>query len=61
MPRHLLFLAALVLAPLASMTQAADSPSEVTVFLGTYTRNSDSKGIYAARLNLKTENCPSQN
>ena len=54
MPRRILFLAALVLAPFASMTQAADTPSEVTVFFGTYTRGSDSKGIYASKLDLKT-------
>ena len=36
------------------MTQAADTPSEVTVFFGTYTKGSDSKGIYASKLNLKT-------
>jgi 6-phosphogluconolactonase len=54
MPRRILLLAALTFGSFASMTHAADPPSEVTVYFGTYTRGSDSKGIYASNLNLKT-------
>ena len=36
------------------MTHAADAPTEVTVFFGTYTKGTESKGIYASKLNLKT-------
>ena len=39
---------------MASMSHAADPPSEVTVYFGTYTKGSDSKGIYSSKLNLKT-------
>ncbi len=54
MHRRTPFLAALAVATLASLTRAAEPPSEVTVYFGTYTRNSDSKGIYSSKLNLKT-------
>jgi len=54
MPRRLLLLAALAFASLATTTHAADGPSEVTVYFGTYTNGSDSKGIYASKLNLET-------
>ena len=39
---------------MASMSHAADPPAEVTVYFGTYTKGSDSKGIYSSKLNLKT-------
>jgi 6-phosphogluconolactonase len=54
MTRRSLLLALLMTCGFLPSSWAADVPSEVTVFLGTYTRNSDSKGIYASKLNLKT-------